>query len=184
MACRRVRLVAVALPMFCLLWTARAADNRAQQKSAGTKTIPQFRDYPVVDVYRGKPAAVKLGSHPLARTFRTVLGEGAEKGPNFAGHFTVVLWGCGSGCQSFAIVDAKTGKVMFVTSEKEKIPEAVVGLDYKIDSSLLIVNPIATLEAEDPASNLRSEDSRFYVWRGTNLELVFVRSPKRPIQAK
>jgi hypothetical protein len=152
----------------------------ATEKNGDINKGPQFSDYPVRDIYRGRPAAVKLASHPLARTFRTVLGEGAEKGPNCAGHFTVVLWGCGAGCQSFAVLDAKTGKVMFMTSEKEKIPEAVVGLDYRIDSVLLIVNPIATLEAEDPASGLRSEDSRYYVWRGTKLELVFVQSPKRP----
>ena len=156
----------------------------AQDKGGAFKKAPQFSDYPVKEIYRGRPAAVKLASHPLARTFRTVLRDGAEKGPNFAGHFTVVLWGCGAGCQSFAIVEANSGKVMFVTSKKEKIPEAVVGLDYRIDSSLFIVNPIALLEAEDPASGLRSEDSRFYVWRGTKLELVFVQSPKRPAQNK
>ena len=156
----------------------------AQQKNNDLKKAPQFSDYPVKDIYRGRPAAVKLTSHPLAWTFRTVLRDGAEKGPNFAGHFTVVLWGCGAGCQSFAIVEANSGKVIFMTSEKEKIPEAVVGLDYKIDSSLLVVNPIAVLEAEDPASALRSEDCRYYVWRGTKLDLVFVQSPKRPVPGK
>ena len=174
----------LALLILSLTLIAPVSSMGAAQKNGDIKAVPQFSDYPVKDIYRGKPAAVKLASHPLARTFRTVLRDGAEKGPNFAGHFTVVLWGCGAGCQSFAIVETKSGKVMFMTSEKEKIPEAVVGLDYKIDSSLLVVNPIAVLEAEDPASGLRSEDCRYYVWRGTKLDLVFVQSPKRPVQAK
>jgi hypothetical protein len=177
------RSVIVAM-ILSLALAASAPSHSAQEKNNQSEKVPRFSDYPVKDIYRGKPAAVNLTSHPLARTFRTVLREGAEKGPNFAGHFTVVLWGCGAGCQSFAIVEANSGKVMFMTSEKEKILEAVVGLDYKLDSSLLIVNPIAALEAEDPASNLRSEDCRYYVWRGTKLELVFVQSPKRPVPGK
>ena len=32
-----------------------------------------------------------------------------SKGPNFAGHYFVVNWGCGSGCLMLVIVDAMTG---------------------------------------------------------------------------
>jgi hypothetical protein len=32
-------------------------------------------------------------------------------GPNFAGHYFVIRWGCGSNCLMMAILDAKTGKV-------------------------------------------------------------------------
>jgi hypothetical protein len=46
-----------------------------------------------------------------ARRFRTALRDGVAAGPNFAGHLTVVTWGCGTQCRSDAIVDARTERV-------------------------------------------------------------------------
>ncbi len=45
--------------------------------------------------------------------YRTVLKEGAKKGPNFAGRYTIVTWGAGLGDFSLAVIDAKTGRVYF-----------------------------------------------------------------------
>jgi hypothetical protein len=73
--------------------------------------LPVFEDFPAVEIFKGKPARVDLGSHPDAHRFRTRLTQGAAKGPNFAGHFTVVMWHCGTSCQTMALVDAKTGPV-------------------------------------------------------------------------
>ncbi len=53
---------------------------------------PKPADYPARDTYIGKPAPV-ISDSKRARLYRTVLREGAEKGPNFAGHYTVVAWG-------------------------------------------------------------------------------------------
>jgi len=51
-------------------------------------------------------------SSPEWREYRTMLRKGAKKGPNFASHFTVVQWGCGTQCstgaelpQSFSVDD-------------------------------------------------------------------------------
>lgn len=48
----------------------------------------------------------------MARRFRTVLRQDVAKGPNFAGHYRAVVWGCGSSCASFAVVNLKTGRVI------------------------------------------------------------------------
>jgi hypothetical protein len=72
--------------------------------------IPQFEDYKVAEVFSGRPAVPKL-IRPGDKMFRTMIRTGAAKGPNFAGHFTIAEWGCGSSCVSIAIVDAKTGDV-------------------------------------------------------------------------
>jgi hypothetical protein len=61
--------------------------------------------------FRGRPAAVKLASDPQARFFPTKLREGVGSGPNFADPLTFVTWGCGSGCQVNAIVDARDGRI-------------------------------------------------------------------------
>ena len=80
--------------------------------SAQQKRVPRFEDYAVRESYKGKVARVKLSS-PAARMFRTMLRENAKKGVNFAGHYILASWGCGSGCHSFAFVDAKNGNVYF-----------------------------------------------------------------------
>src|ERR1051325_7876212 len=108
----------------------------------GTPPDLRFEDYPVKDVFTGKPADPKI-VEPWARMFRTRIREGVSKrwgvihyegpgpltadeiadgvflqpgeekqGPNFAGHYFAIRWGCGTGCARMAIVDASNGKVL------------------------------------------------------------------------
>lgn len=105
-------------------------------------TRPQFGDYAVREIFRGRPARVRLDSR-RARNYRTVLREGAQAGPNFAGHYTLVQWGCGTGCAQVAIVDAKTGRVYFPPLEYSDIidmeDEAVRSRFFRLDSRLLVL---------------------------------------------
>lgn len=73
---------------------------------------PRFEDYPVREVYKGPAARVRLDGK-MARMFRARLREGSRGGPNFAGRYTVVVWGCGTGCAQMGLVDARTGRVYF-----------------------------------------------------------------------
>lgn len=74
---------------------------------------PTFETYPA-DVYAGKPAPLKVNSHPLARTYRTSIREQLrDEGINFAGHYTLAVMGCGTGCSITAIVDARNGRAYF-----------------------------------------------------------------------
>ena len=70
---------------------------------------PGFKDFAVKQIYTGAPAVPKLNSDQ--RTFRTMIREGAKSKVEFAGHYTVPRWGCGSGCSTFVIVDSITGAV-------------------------------------------------------------------------
>lgn len=114
---------------------------------------PLFEDFRVEPVSEGRPAAVNLKSHPLARRYMTVLRAGAQKGPNFAGHYTVVGWGCGSSCIRLAVIDTRNGAV-FVPEAFDSVSGVRVnslgfepagardgywGLRYRVDSRLLIV---------------------------------------------
>jgi hypothetical protein len=93
-----------------------------------------FRRHPVSEIYTGALAPVDLGSDPRVRQFRTRLTEGAKQGPNFAGRYTIVEWGCGTNCQQVAVVDARTGRVSdWLTTE--------LGCDYQLGSRLFIKNP-------------------------------------------
>lgn len=81
----------------------------AQRKSEP----PRFENYSA-DVYAGKPAPLNLRSHRLARMFRTRIREQLhEEGINFAGHYTFAVMGCGTGCSTTAIVDARNGRAYF-----------------------------------------------------------------------
>jgi hypothetical protein len=113
---------------------------------------PHFDQFQTKQETIKKPSQVNLKSHPNARTFRTVLRRGAAEGPNFAGHYAVVAWGCGTSCVTFAIVNLKTGNVIFPddfssahgihldADDFERIASTGYwGLRYKLDSRLLIV---------------------------------------------
>ncbi len=100
---------------------------------------PSFEDYPAT-IYRGKlhdPHLVRRDCSELNAfwCFRTRLKEAArEDGITFAGSFTVAIWGCGTECQSGAVIDRKSGTMFW-------LPTASLGYDYRADSRLLIVNP-------------------------------------------
>ena len=130
---------------------------------------PRFEDMPVAGKFNGRPAPVKL-STAEARRYRTVIREGAREGPNFAGHYTIVTWGCGSGCVQFAIVDAKTGAVYsprFYVAARVHVDEEAQQpdepLQFRIDSKLLIVSG---------SPNEQNEGIYYYSWDGKRLALI------------
>jgi hypothetical protein len=73
------------------------------------KPRPKFGDYPVKDIYRGEPSPPIITKE--FRTFRTMIRRGANSDVQFAGHYTVPRWGCGTECIGFVIVDSITGRV-------------------------------------------------------------------------
>ncbi len=83
--------------------------KNAQQKS----DVPQFIDYPVTSGYIGKPAPVILDSKDK-KMFRTTLREAAKEPPNFAGNYVLTTWGCGTYCITGAVVNLRTGEVVFL----------------------------------------------------------------------
>ena len=98
--------------------------------------LPNFAEHPVhpEEIFKETPRPVDLSSYPGAKTFRTKLKEGAERGPNFAGHYTIVTYGCGTQCQDNWIIDAKTGKILDRFS-------SILSTKYQSDSLLIIINP-------------------------------------------
>ena len=69
--------------------------------------IPQFTEFPAGEVFSAKPASPKF-VHSGDQRFRTRIRDGASRGPNFAGHYTIADWGCGTSCVSIAVVDARS----------------------------------------------------------------------------
>ena len=86
------------------------------------------------DMYSGAFAALDEKSHPDARTFRTAIRSALQGGVNFAGRYTVVTVGCGTGCQQHFVVERETGKVL------DKL-QGSAGASFTPDSRLFILNP-------------------------------------------
>jgi hypothetical protein len=127
--------------------------------------LPAFEDYPSVATFNAAPAPVQVESARYGRMFRTRLRNGAQTGPNFAGAFTVVVWGCGSSCQIVAIIDATTGVL------SEQTLRTTNGIDYRRDSRLIIADPV---RPGDPPLDTCAVcgTPAAYEWTGTRLEPV------------
>jgi hypothetical protein len=105
---------------------------------------PHFQDYPVKGVFKGVPAMPVLET-PEERKYQVEISDGVSKGwgvfdgatgkefqrlgPNFAGHYILVHFGCGelTARLSAAIVDANTGRVYRATIPD---PESALLLPY------------------------------------------------------
>ena len=117
---------------------------------------PQFEDFSVSAVYNGPHAPVDL-RNPEAQTYRTRLREGAKKPPNFAGHYVLVDWGCGTECTVYMMVDVKNGRVF-------DGPQALMGGTFRLNSSLFI----ATADTNDVFFA-----SRFFHWNNGRFNLIY-----------
>lgn len=157
--------------------SAVAADVRAALDpatlAAEEARMPRFEAYPVTETFTGTPAPVNLDSvDERAREATAVLREAAAKGPNFAGHYTAVSWVGSDSNRSFAVIDARTGRVTMGTHWIS------MGLSHRLDSSLLITDPIGPwreaygLESEELAG--ASIQSVYYHWDGERLNLINV----------
>ena len=144
--------------------------------AVGQAAAPGFDQYRIAEAaYKGKPAAAVLKTAE-DRRFRTMIRTGAATGPNFAGHFTVVEWGCGAGCVAAVVVDAATGEIHRAPfkelgwalrkyegkykSNDDKFQE----MEYKVDSRLLVAR--GCLDESEKCG------SYFWEWNGTEFRLV------------
>jgi len=130
--------------------------------------VPDFGDFPVREVFRGTPAVPILAT-PEARRFRTVLTRQAAGGPNFAGSYTLARWGCGAGCVSTAIIDARTGQVWFPNLRVEDLITAQGkvtlhhGVGSELDSELVIAEGVI---------NEQGAGTAYFRWHDNALKLI------------
>ena len=178
----RMRYLAIILvAIFCV--AASAADEEyfdahTIRASNIPSDAPQFEEYSVVEKYGGSVATPDVKSHPRSREFRTMIRNGAKDGPNFAGHYTIVFWGCGAGCISLALADAITGKV-FHPKDLQVIDTTNVDFDgfddelvkFKLDSKLLVV--FGAINEESARRGIS-----YFVWENAALHRIrFVHKP-------
>ena len=142
---RAATVILVALLLLATPATVGAQAKSRVRRTAGrakvTRPYPGFGSYPASASFTGTPTPVVLRTR-RDQMFRSRLREGAKEGPNFAGRYTAVHWGCGTGCAQMAVVDAKTGRVYRPPLEYVDIPAAdgeEYGPGYRLDSRLLVL---------------------------------------------
>ena len=113
-------------------------------RPAGAAEIPKFREFPA-QVWNGPIAEPDLQSHPDARMFRTRLREAAGEGEiDFAGHYVLAIWGCGTACSTGALVDARDGTVYFLPfttiAHNIDMDEGFRVYETRPDSRLMVVS--------------------------------------------
>ncbi len=153
--------VVVSLAMLCA--------NASAVAGPVAESVPRFSDYPATR--QAQPRAGELVelrlTTSITRRYTTVLHREFGQPANFAGHLRVALWGCGSDCRNFAILDKHTG-VAYTLPRVEEIA-GVMGNDderveFRQDSRLLVI-----AGSLDDAS---APGRFYYLWTGKRLERI------------
>lgn len=128
---------------------------------------PKFEDFKATDIFMGTPAVPDFSTNKDAFQFKTVITNGAKEGPNFAGSYTVVSWGCGTGCQGNAIVDARTGKIVIFGNDYV----STRGLRFEKNSKLIIFDPYdPTIK---PDAGMYDFHARYFVFENGKLNEIY-----------
>jgi hypothetical protein len=129
-------------------------------------TSTEFARYPPAARLH-KPATTPDVRSGRAHHYRTRLREEAKEGANYNGHFRVAIWGCGSNCMEWAVIDLATGRVWMAPDivesywsadfDNEKAPD---WMEYYENSALLYLHDW-TGRRKDRTFDRR----RVYVWK-------------------
>ena len=151
-----------------LLTVGASIDARGQK-------LPKFSTYPA-SVEKAKAKSIDFRRSPGANTFRTRLKAALAEGTDFAGHYKVAGWGCGTGCISGGIIDVRSGRVYF----PEELYAFSVGsfsgdyesepLKYRKNSRLLVLSGIPG-SADDNAPQKPWGDY-YYEWKNNRFRQV------------
>ncbi len=148
-------------------------DQKSKPIEYSAERVPDFKDFPISEIYEGEIVDPDFETDEKAYTFRGAIKKGIKTSPNFAGHYTVILWGCGTDCQSGVVVNAKTGAIYW-------LPVSEFRRDFRVDSSLLIANSPETIESRYPYYPYKKDGSveewvstRYYKWENDQFVLVY-----------
>lgn len=143
----------------------RAAEVPDQPCDVGA--LPRFSDFAATPEVPPTPPAL-VQNNRFARTYRALLTEGLRDLPvNFAGHYVMVTWGCGTTCLDGGMVDARTGVATPLPFLLDSFGSFEVEIDdpllFRADSRLVIM--LGRLRAADEIPR-----QYFFEWTADTLE--------------
>jgi hypothetical protein len=158
-----------------MLW-AKTIIFVAALHSIGQPVLPRFQDYPAPSTWRSKDVKLRLRTYN-EKCFLTRLTEAAKEPPDFAGHYKIAGWGCGSACASGALIDLKTGNIYplpfgghgrgseYWIFTGGPFPEKYI--EYRRDSRLIIIRRIESVKDTPYAP-----DDYYFVWDGKRFKQI------------
>jgi hypothetical protein len=167
----QIIIISISVSALLPLWV--SANKQVSQR------YPRFEDYPVKSHAERGPSASIYRARDIssAEEYAQKVRAAAKEGPNFAGHYAIVTSSCGMICVNLSILNIKTGKIyeapfgaigdMPCSKESQKLSE--IGIDYRLNSRLLIVKGHFETYADREDSGC---STRYYLWRGNHFVLI------------
>ena len=115
---------------------------------ATSMEIPKFINFPV-QTYSGTYAKVELTKQDSA--FRTRLLDSFQSPINFAGEYTLTLWGCGMDCIMGAAVSKRTGMVVWLPGTVCCWKGSGKNIEYRSNSKLIVLGGLINEEGKHAA---------------------------------
>jgi hypothetical protein len=140
---------------------------------------PRFKDYPSGPIYRRAPSKIlwpkDVDPHdPNSRLVASL--DPIPKRSNFASHYVIVEFGCGTNCGQIAIVDMKTGHLLefapyttLDTDPRTGVGISYAGISFRRDSRLLIASGCFDWDAPDSKQEC---GTKYFLFTGSNFELL------------
>ena len=152
------------ISLVCLVFVGLFLFKNIQQESYELNQYPKTVCDVVVEqnektnleIFEGKPEVVDFSTNPEAELYKTTIKEQVAEGANFAGHYTVAAWGCGTECQGFAVIDATNGEI--IEYQPQHFLQAAQGLEFSLESNILVFNPRLDIEHAGTAKDLVADD--------------------------
>jgi hypothetical protein len=162
----------------------------AQTLKYDAKRPPHFQDFPATEIWKQPPAPLKLATGS-ERMFRTQLTNAAKRPADFAGHYTMAFWGCGSNCSAAALIDLKMGAVYqppLATPDANGWDRWIMcpgsfegtGDEFHVDSRLMIVR-CGMNYSEQLQKNV--PDTWYFLWEQNGFrQLLYISGKSTPLK--
>ena len=172
-----------------LFLTLAITSYTSAQKIAGYS----FEKYPSKEIYKGQKAKVNLKSSETAQAYRTTIkGQYINSKIDFAGKYSLIFWGAGTGLSVGAMVDNKTGNVYSLPLDEENSTRGFCGYEisdaenilYKKNSNLFITFTWSCEENETTKTNIITKQYSIFVWNEANKKFSLIKNKTEKITEK
>ncbi len=119
-----------------ITWAPKIETEPSKPPAMGLARIKPSQ-FPAFRIYDGPRNLPDFTDRDAAFSkFRTRITDGMARGPTFAGEYSVIQFGCGTGCSIVFVGDNRTGEVFNTPIGGEN--NLYLTLKYQLDSKLLI----------------------------------------------
>lgn len=143
------------IPIITIFLIVSCKDNDVQNQQLKKTTI-NSNDIPVKSI-------INFNSNPLGQKYKTLISEKYNSHDiNFALHYVVITWGCGSGCVTGVMVDSRDGCIYALPQDKEWGGN---GTYIKTTKNSNILTSVLAIQS--PEGKIR-ETEKFWIWSAQN----------------